>query len=65
MQEPHDPQTGLSTRSGDLLRVDLTNIKPATAAAGGNPAYGAGTVYLTLFAYSVAAIREAGVSWLT
>ena len=43
-KSPHYPQTGRSTRSGELLRVGLTNIKTGTAAASGVPAQGGGTV---------------------
>ena len=52
---PSDPTSSISTRSGDLLRVDLTNL---TANA-------ASECWLTLFAFSVCAVRESGVTLLT
>jgi hypothetical protein len=52
---PSDPTSAISTRSGDLLRVDLTNL---TANA-------ASECWMTLFAFSVTAIRESGVTLLT
>ena len=51
---PSDPTSSISTRSGDLLRVDLTNL---TANA-------ASECWLTLFAFSVCAVRESGVTLL-
>jgi len=53
---PSDPTSSISTRSGDLLRVDLTNLTPNA-----NPI----DCYMTLFAFSVTAIRESGVTLLT
>jgi hypothetical protein len=53
---PSDPTSSISTRSGDLLRIDLTNLTPNA-----NPI----DCYLTLFAFSVTAIRESGVTLLT
>jgi hypothetical protein len=53
---PSDPTSSISTRSGDLLRVDLTNLTPNANAI---------DCYLTLFAFSVTAIRESGVTLLT
>ena len=52
---PNDPTSAISTRSGDLLRVDLNGL---TANA-------ASECWLTLFAFSVVAIRESGVTLLT
>ena len=52
-----DPTTSASTRSGDLLRVDLQNLTLA-------PANVPSEVYLTLFAFSVCAISEQGVTLL-
>jgi hypothetical protein len=52
---PSDPTSSISTRSGDLLRVDLLNLTPNRATE----------CYLTLFAFSVIAIRESGVPLLT
>lgn len=52
---PSDPTSSISTRSGDLLRVDLTNLTANAAAE----------CWMTLFAFSVTAIRESGVTLLT
>ena len=52
---PSDPTSSISTRSGDLLRVDLQGLSAGVAT----------TCYMTLFAFSVVAIRESGVSLLT
>ena len=52
---PSDPTSSISTRSGDLLRVDLHNLTPNEASE----------CYMTLFAFSVTAVRESGVTLLT
>ena len=52
---PSDPTSSISTRSGDLLRVDLQNLSPDVTT----------TCYMTLFAFGVCAIRESGVTLLT
>jgi hypothetical protein len=52
---PSDPTTSISTRSGDLLRVDLQNLTANAATE----------CWLTMFAFSVTAIRESGVTLLT
>ena len=52
---PSDPTSSISTRSGDLLRVDLQNLTADTATE----------CWMTLFAFSVTAIRESGVTLLT
>ena len=52
---PADPTSSISTRSGDLLRVDLTNMTADRATE----------CWLTLFAFSVTAVRESGVTLLT
>jgi hypothetical protein len=52
---PSDPTSAISTRSGDLLRVDLANLTPNAA----------DECWMTLFAFSVTAIRESGVTLLT
>ena len=52
---PHDVLTSLSTRSGDLLRVEITNL---TANA-------VDECWLTAFAFGVVAVPESGVSILT
>ena len=52
---PSDPTSAISTRSGDLLRVDLQNLTADVA----------NEVWLTLFAFSVTSIRESGVTLLT
>ena len=46
--------SAISTRSGDLLRVDLTNLTANVATE----------CWMTLFAFSVTAIRESGVTLL-
>ena len=53
---PSDPTSCLSTRSGDLLRCDLTNLTLDP-----NPY----ECWLTLFAFSVTAVRESGVTLLS
>ena len=52
---PSDPTSSLSTRSGDLLRIELKNLTADVATE----------CYLTLFAFSVCAIRESGVTVLS
>jgi hypothetical protein len=52
---PSDPTSSISTRSGDLLRVDLTNLTGDRVTE----------CWLTLFAFSVTAVRESGVTLLT
>ena len=52
---PADPTSSISTRSGDLLRVDLLNMTADRATE----------CWLTLFAFSVTAVRESGVTLLT
>jgi hypothetical protein len=52
---PSDPTSSVSTRSGDLLRVDLQNLTANAATE----------CWLTMFAFSVTAIRESGVTLLT
>ena len=52
---PSDPTSSISTRSGDLLRVDLQNLSANEATE----------CYMTLFAFSVTAVRESGVTLLT
>ena len=52
---PSNPTSSISTRSGDLLRIDLTNL---TANA-------ASTCWLTLWSFGVTACRETGVTLLT
>ena len=51
---PSDPTSSLSTRSGDLLRIELKNLTADVATE----------CYLTLFAFGVCAIRESGVTVL-
>ena len=55
-RQPNDPTSAISTRSGDLLRVELTNLTPDTAQY---------EVYVVLHAFSVTAVRESGVTLLT
>ena len=52
---PGDASTSVSTRSGDLLNITLQNL---TAGA-------ASECWLTMFAFSVVAVREQGCSLLT
>jgi len=52
---PHDVLTSLSTRSGDLLRVEITNLV----------ANQVDECWCTLFSFGVVAIRESGVSLLS
>ena len=52
---PSDPTSSISTRSGDLLRVDLLNLTANAATE----------CWMTLFAFSVTAVRESGVTLLT
>jgi hypothetical protein len=53
-KQPQDPTSALSTRSGDLVRVEL-----------GNLANGATECWMTLISFGVVAIRESGVTLLT
>ena len=52
---PGDPTSAISTRSGDLLRVDLQNLSGAAPLE----------CWMTLFFFSVCAIRESGVTLLS
>ena len=52
---PSDPTTAISTKSGDLLRVYLFNLTANLASE----------CWMTLFAFSVTAVRESGVSLFT
>ena len=52
---PSDPTSSVSTRSGDLLRVDLGNLTNNNITE----------CWLTLFAFTVTAVRESGVTLLT
>ena len=52
---PGDPTSSLSTRSGDLLRVDLQNLTANLVSE----------CWLTMFAFSVTGVRESGVTLLT
>ena len=51
----NDPTTSISTRSGDLVRVDLTNLTASLATE----------CWVTMFAFTVCGIRESGVTLLT
>ena len=51
---PGDATTALSTRSGDLLRIDLKNLTADVATE----------VHITLWAFAVCSIRESGVTLL-
>ena len=52
---PGDPTSSISTRSGDLLRVDLQNLTANLVSE----------CWLTMFAFSVTGVRESGVTLLT
>jgi len=54
-KNPSDPTSSISTRSGDLLRVDLLNLTANAVTE----------CWLTMFAFSVTACRESGVTLLT
>ena len=51
---PFDHGTGTSSRSGDLIRISVKNITPGRATK----------AHVTMFAYSIVAIRESGVELL-
>ena len=51
---PFDHGTGISSRSGDLIRIEIKNITANRATS----------VHVTMFAYGIVAIREAGVNLL-
>jgi hypothetical protein len=50
-----DVTSAMSTRSGDLVRLELTNIGANTATE----------MWMTLISFGVCAIRESGVTLLT
>jgi hypothetical protein len=52
---PQDITSALSTRSGDLLRVDLTNLTANSATE----------CWMTMLSFGVCAVRESGVTLLT
>jgi len=52
---PQDVTSALSTRSGDLLRVDLTS----------HTADSATECWMTMLSFGVCAVRESGISLLT
>ena len=52
---PQDITSALSTRSGDLLRVDLTNLTADSATE----------CWMTMLSFGVVAVRESGISLLT
>ena len=52
---PGDPTSSISTRSGDLLRVDLQNLTANLVSE----------CWLTMFAFSVTGVRESRVTLLT
>ena len=51
---PFDHGTGISSRSGDQIRVSIKNLTANRAT----------TVHVTMFAYTIVAIRENGVEKL-
>lgn len=54
-KNPGDPTSAISTRSGDLVRVELTNMVANQATE----------CWMTLISFGVVAIRESGVTLLT
>jgi hypothetical protein len=54
-RNPQDPTSALSTRSGEMIHVQLTNLTANAATE----------VYLTCVAFCVVGIRESGISLLT
>ena len=52
---PADVTSAISTRSGDLVRVDLTSLVANQATE----------VWLTMISFGVVAVRESGVTLLT
>jgi hypothetical protein len=56
---PGNPQTSVSTRSGDLVRVELTNLGNSV------PGGAATECWMTLIDYQIVAVRESGVTLLT
>ena len=52
---PQDITSALSTRSGDLCRVDLTNLTADSATE----------CWMTMLSFGVVAVRESGISLLT
>ena len=52
---PQDPTSSLSTRSGDLVRIDLTGLQANAATE----------CWMTMISFGVCAIRESGVTLLT
>jgi hypothetical protein len=54
-KSPSDPTSSISTRSGDLVRVELTNMTADAATE----------CWMTLISFGVCAIRESGVTLLT
>ena len=54
-KNPGDPTSAVSTRSGDLVRVELTNLTANAATE----------CWMTLISFGVCAIRESGVTLLT
>ena len=51
---PGDPTSSLSTRSGDLVRIDVKNLTPNVAQS----------MVVTLWSLSVISCRESGISLL-
>ena len=52
---PGDSTSAISTRSGDLLRCEISNILPSQ---------GVKECWMTLVSFGVVAVRESGVSLL-
>ena len=53
-KSPQDPTSAISTRSGDLVRVELNNLSNSATEC-----------WMTLISFGVVAIRESGVTLLT
>ena len=51
---PGDASSSYSSRSGDLLRIDIRNLTPDYATE----------VFVTLFAYTICSVAESGVTLL-
>ena len=51
---PGDPTSAISTRSSDLLRIDIKNMTPGWASE----------CFVEMWAFGVCAIRESGVTLL-
>jgi hypothetical protein len=55
LRTPGDPTSAISTRAGELLRIDIKNLTGGSQAS---------SVYVTLMAFSCVSVREAGITML-